>query len=97
LILQKNVGQPLEASGRTPSLVRKISLIVTLIVYFNYGLPKNFLSPCFDEPEYKATYSIRLYHPLETQALSNMPALVKGFKYIFSLKLSFKKSHTDTF
>ena len=31
--------------------------------------------PCFDEPAFKANYSITLVHPAGYRALSNMPAL----------------------
>lgn len=29
--------------------------------------------PCFDEPAYKANFTVRIIHPKEYTALSNMP------------------------
>jgi aminopeptidase N len=35
--------------------------------------------PCFDEPQLKATYDIKIEHPVGTYALSNFPVKVLNF------------------
>ncbi|VDK62637.1 unnamed protein product [Anisakis simplex] len=41
--------------------------------YFESGPSARSLAPCFDQPNYKATWKITVHHPADMIALSNMP------------------------
>ena len=54
--------------------------------------------PCFDEPEYKATWGVTIVHPKETHALTNQKEIkalsiqcIEGFEAYFQIPIPLPK------
>ena len=61
-------------ANRLPKKIKKDFFFRWIFAtYFESGPSARSLVPCFDEPQYKAVWTVTLSHPADTVALGNMP------------------------